>query len=105
MAKRIENLGLDDVDLGAVELTPAEFEQFINAMERNGIPDEVRVATRNAGFAVPLTRRADTEWGFQFCQMPSDVKSLGICREGSLVDMKLFIEVMVRVGEWPEIPN
>jgi hypothetical protein len=105
MARRIDNLGVDGSDLGGVELTPAEFEQFIAVMERSGVGNDVLEATRNAGFAVPLTRSRETESVFQFCQIPPTQKVLAICREGSLEDMKVFVAVMVRVGDWPKSPN
>ncbi len=105
MAKRIENPDADDLGLGGVEFSPAEFETFLEFLASNGIGERQIAMIRNVGFIAPIKRGPGFEWAFQMCKMQADVKVLAICREGCYPAMAEYIVAMHRNGTWPIVSD
>jgi hypothetical protein len=101
MAKRIENPNADDLGEGGIELSEAEFDQFLKLLEESGAGEGALTAIRDAGFVAPLVRSEANDWAFEFCRMQADIQVLSICREGQFEAMRDFILFRIRHGHWP----
>jgi hypothetical protein len=101
MAKRIENPDVDDLGQGGVELSAVEFDSLLKYLDTCGVHQDTISLARDTGFIAPLVRSSGTQQIFEWLKMQSDVTVLSICRDGSLVGMKAYIQFLYDEGTWP----
>lgn len=83
MARRIENPKVDDIGYAGLELTPAEFEQFLEHLFQLGGDAQSLDDAYDNGFIPGLQRSDATDVVFRWLQLPPDVNRVAVVREGA----------------------